>query len=132
LEIWNLEMWKSGKTDAEIEKLLNRYRPSGPRRELWDQISTFTHSKSSKSARTWPWAVAAAALLMITLGLHGAAAPAPDASPASDIQRVEAIVEELGRTPGSEVIAEWLARREARAEQDALAARATAVEIVRQ
>jgi hypothetical protein len=124
-------MWKSGKTDAEIEKLLSRYRPAEPRRELWDQISRFPHSKISKSARTWPWAVAAAALLIISLGLHGAVVPAPDAAPEVDAQRVEAIVEDLGRTPGSEAIAEWIARREARAEQ-ARAARATGVEIVRQ
>jgi hypothetical protein len=112
------------KHDAEIEALLNRYQPAAPPNDLWNQIS--------KSQRTWPWALAAAALLLITMGLHGAVVPAPGAEPAVDTQRVEAIVEELGRTPGSQVIAEWIARREARAEQDARAARATAVEIVRQ
>ena len=125
-------MWKSGKTDAEIERLLSRYRPAEPRRELWDHISTFPHSKISKSPRTWPWAIAAAALLTVTLGLHGAVVPAPDATPAVDTQRVNAIEEELGRAPGSEVLAEWIARRELRAEQDARAARATSLEVVRQ
>ena len=109
---------------ADIEELLNRYRPGAPPPDLWNRIS--------KSPRTWPWAVAAAALLAITLGLHGAVVPAPTAGPAVDTQRVKAIAEELGSTPGSEIMAEWMARQEARAEQDARAARATAVEIVRQ
>ena len=120
------------KHDAEIEALLKRYQPAAPPSDLWNQISKSPDSQMSTSRRTWPWAVAAAALLMITFGLHGAVVPAPDTSPDLDTQRVEAIVEELGRTPGSQAIAEWIARREARAEQDARAARATAVEIVRQ
>ena len=118
--------------DAEIEALLSRYQPAAPPSDLWQQISKSPDSQISKSPRTWPWAVAAAALLTITLGLHGAVLPAPDAPPDVETQRVEAIVEELGRTPGSQVIAEWIARREARAEQDARAARAAAVEMVRQ
>src|SRR4029450_13499971 len=105
-------MWKSEKTAAEIERLLSRYRPAEPRRELWDHISTFPHSQISKSPRTWPWAIAAAAFLTVPLGLHGAVVPAPDATPAVDTQRVNAIEEELGRAPGSEFLAEWIARAE--------------------
>jgi hypothetical protein len=63
-------MLKSGE-NREIEELLSRYRPIGPRSELSDQISKFPDSHFSKS--TWPWAVAAAALLAITVGLHAAA-----------------------------------------------------------
>jgi hypothetical protein len=119
------------KHDAEIEARLKRYQPAAPPSDLWIQISKSPDPQISKSPKTWPWAVAAAALLAITVGLHGAVIPAPDTRPAVETQRVEAIVEELGRAPGSQVIAEWIARREARAEQDARSTRA-AVEIVRQ
>src|SRR5436190_1750654 len=105
-------MWESEKPDTEIEELLSRYRPAGPTTDLANQISTFPHSHISKSS--WPWAVAAAALLAITIGLHGAVVRAPDASSIVDAQRVQAISEELGGTPGSEVTAEWMAQREAR------------------
>lgn len=76
--------------------------------------------------------MAAAALLAITVGLHAAVVPAPDVSPAVDAQRVQAIAEALGGTPESRVMAEWIARREARAEQEARVARAAAPEIDRQ
>jgi len=118
--------------DPDIERLLRRYRPLPPSEHLFGQITTAPQHQISKSHRTWPWAVAAAALLAITLGLHATVVPPPDAPPAVDRQRVEAIIEDLGRARGSDVIAEWIARREFSAEQDARAARATAAEIVRQ
>lgn len=117
------------KHDAEIEELLRRYQPGAPPTDLWNQIAGLPQSQVSRSLRTWPWAVAAAALLTIAIGLHGAVVPAPDASPAVDSQRAKAIEQELGPTAGSEAMAEWMARREARVRQDARAARATAVEI---
>jgi hypothetical protein len=105
--------------DHEIESLLRRYRP----------ISTFPHLHISKS--TWPWAVAAAALLAISVGLHAAVVPAPDLSSAVDAQRVRTIAEALGGSPGSEDLAEWMARREARVELEARLNRAAAPEIDR-
>jgi hypothetical protein len=117
--------------DPDIERLLRRYRPLPPSEQLFGKITKAPHHPITRSPKTWPWAVAAAALLTITLGLHGAIAPAPDTAPVVDTKRVDAIVEELGQAPGSDVVAEWIARRELRAEQDARAARA-AVEIVRQ
>ena len=74
--------------------------------------------------------MAAAALLAISVGLHTVAAPAPE--PLVDAQRIDAIAEALGRNPGSEAIAEWMARRETRAEEEARIARAAAPEIGRQ
>ena len=56
--------------DPEIEQLLSRYRPAEPKSELWDEISNLPHLQMSKSPRTWPWALAAAALLVITVVLN--------------------------------------------------------------
>ncbi len=114
-------MWKSGKEDTEIETLLSRYRPAEPRRDLWDRISTFPHSQISKSERVWPWAVAAAALLVVTIGLHAAVVPAPETSVPVDAARVQAIADELGGGAESRIVAELIARREAMLEQERLA-----------
>jgi hypothetical protein len=111
--------------DRDIEKLLRRYQPV-------DQISRSPNLHISKPARTWPWAIAAAALLTISVGLHAAVASVPDPSAIVDAQRIQAISEELGGGPGSEVIAEWMARREARAEREARMARTAEPEIDRQ
>lgn len=101
-------MWKS---DTEIEDLLRRYRPVA-------QFSTFPNFQIPKSARLWPWAVAAAALLAVTIGFHAAVLPAPVPSSLIDPARVQAIAEELGGGPEGRVMAEWIARREAMLEQE--------------
>ena len=111
--------------DQDIESLLRRYRPAA-------QISKFPDCHISKSPRTWPWAVAAAALLAISVGLHAAVVSEPDPSTSIDALRVQSIAEELGGSPGSEVLAEWIVRREVRAEQDARMARASTPEFGRQ
>jgi hypothetical protein len=113
-------MWKS-KEDTKIEELLSRYRPAEPPNDLWAQISTFPNSHISKSERTWPWAVAAAALLAVSIGLHAAVAPAPETSVVVDAARLQAIVDELGGSSESRIMAEWIARREAMLEQERLA-----------
>lgn len=114
-------MWKFGKEDTEIEQLLSRYRPAEPRSDLWNQISTFPNSHISKSARAWPWAVAAAALLAITVGLHATVVQPPPDSPVPDARRVELLAEELGGSREGQAVAEWLVIGEARAEHDRLA-----------
>jgi hypothetical protein len=116
--------------DRDLENLLRRYRPAGPSDALFDQITKSPDHENTKSS--WPWAVAAAALLAISVGLHAAVASVPDPSAVVDAQRIQAISEELGGGPGSEVMAEWMARREARAEREARMARAVAPEIGRQ
>lgn len=112
--------------DGDLENLLRRYRLSPPNAGLWEEITKSPNRQIAKSDRAWPWAVAAAALLAITVGLHAAVVPGPQAAPALDPQRVQAIAEELGATPESRVVVEWMARREVRAEQEARAARAAA------
>lgn len=108
--------------DEEIEALLQRYRP----------VTRLPAYQIARFPRTWPWAVAAAALFAITVGLHAAVPPAPDTSPVVDPQRVQAIAEELGGTSQSQVMAEWIVRREARAEQEARLAATRGPEIDRQ
>ena len=113
-------MWKSDKETTEIEDLLSRYRPAEPRSDLWDQIFKSPDSQISKSERAWPWAVAAAALLAVSIGFHAAVAPAPEASVVVDATRVQAIADELGGGSESRIMAEWIASREAMLEQERL------------
>jgi hypothetical protein len=120
-------MWKSGKQDTEIEELLNRYRPAEPPSDLWDHISTFSHSQISKSS--WPWAVAAAALLALTVGLHaGTFGRGVGHEYPVDERRVQAVADDLGG-PQNRVMAQWIVLQEARAEREALLARAAQVEL---
>ena len=51
--------------DSEIEDLLRRYRPIGPPAVLRERIFA-----AAPSRRIWPWASAAAALLMSAMTFH--------------------------------------------------------------
>jgi hypothetical protein len=57
-------------------------------------------------------------LLIVTIGLHAMVRP-PVGVTVLDPVRVQAIADELGDTPGSRVMAEWIARSEMRADQQA-------------
>jgi hypothetical protein len=104
--------------DREIEERLSRYRPAGPRTDLWNQISTFQDFQISKSPRTWPWAMAAAALLALTIGLHASASSGLPEEERIDERRVEAVADDLGGA-ANRPIAEWIVREETRAERAA-------------
>lgn len=54
--------------DSEIEDLLRKYQPVGPPAELRQRILAIT-----RVPRIWPWASAAAALLVLGLTFHLAA-----------------------------------------------------------
>src|SRR5687767_8638003 len=56
--------------DHDIEQMLRRHRPAGPPPELRARV----FQTAAVEARLWPWAVAAAALLVITVGFHVASA----------------------------------------------------------
>jgi hypothetical protein len=65
--------------DHELEQLLNRYRPVGPPDDLFSSITGLVRSRTAGVRRAWPWAVAAAALLALTIGLHMSAfVPGPE------------------------------------------------------
>ena len=52
--------------DDELESLLRRYEPAGPPASLRSRVI----AASVRGPRTWPWAVAAAALVASTVWLH--------------------------------------------------------------
>ena len=52
-------------SDPKLEELLHRYRPAGPPPDLRNQIAALIAAR-----RTWPWAAAAAALLLTTCALQ--------------------------------------------------------------
>lgn len=74
--------------DREIRALLEKYRPAEPPPDL--QASVHQLADSAIRRLTWPWAVAAAALLVIAVALHGRATgptlqtPTPTASQLAD------------------------------------------------
>jgi hypothetical protein len=88
-------------TDDPLEALLARYRP----------IARVPPLRPPREGRTWPWAVAAAALLAITVGLHAAVPPAPEPPP--DARRVQALTEQLGGGDEVRAMAERIVRAEA-------------------
>ena len=59
--------------DEDIERLLSRAQPVGPRPELRARILS-----RRPPGRAWPWAVAAAAMLALTTLLQAGAAAARD------------------------------------------------------
>jgi hypothetical protein len=104
--------------DREIEERLRRYRPAGPRTDLWNQISTFPDFQISKFPRTWPWAMAAAALLALTIGLHAFSSSSVPDDDHLDERRIAVVADDLGG-PANRPIAEWIVREETRAERAA-------------
>ena len=54
--------------DSDIEDLLRRYRPAGPPARLRERVIA-----AGPPRRIWPWAGAAAALLVSVLSFHAAA-----------------------------------------------------------
>ena len=86
-------------TDDDILDPLRRYRPVGPPPRLRGRVV-----QVKPAARTWPWAVAAAALLVLSVALNTGARQidrrtallVPDAVPAAD--PLEALPEALRAT----------------------------------
>jgi hypothetical protein len=106
-------------TDRDVEELLNRYRPSDPRPELRERItagdgSGNVHGQARTDeaiGRTWPWAAAAAALLVIAIALHGAAALSAVDVPrnAGIVNDAAALSMELGGDDSARRLAEAMA-----------------------
>jgi hypothetical protein len=110
--------------EPKLEEFLARVRVAGPAAGLRSRILSGAHE-----SRVWPWAAAAAALLGVSLTLHGAldrhaavVLEAPDL-PSIDA-RVERISNLLGAGDGSRrlatfiVTADELARQAAQLEEE--------------
>jgi hypothetical protein len=107
--------------DSDLEALLNKYRPADPPPSLARLVeSPNLPVPQSSNPRTWPWAVAAAALLAVTVGLHAFSltASTTPADTVLDAQRVQAVADEIGG-PGARVIAEYIVSEEQRADAEA-------------
>jgi hypothetical protein len=89
--------------DNELEQLLNRYRPAGPPDDLLSSITRSSNQKITTTRRAWPWVVAAAALLVIAIGLH-VLAYVPGHEPAVAAQA------DLARQLGGDALADRVAR----------------------
>jgi hypothetical protein len=77
--------------DRDIEALLARYKPIDPRDELTARIRSGAIARlqhlEDGPPRTWPWAVAAAALFAVTLTLYGSSSRAASDPEAAAISR---------------------------------------------
>lgn len=107
--------------DREFDGLLRRYRPTGPPPDLERRVIKAADPQITRSPASWPWAIAAAVLLAVTVGLHGAVASPPGEVLVADPGRVRLLAHELGTSPESQELAQWLAMAEAKAEHDRLA-----------
>jgi hypothetical protein len=99
----------------DIEDLLGRYQPSGPPPSLRGRVVDGVADRR----RTWPWAVAAAALLVATVVLHGARQRLSDAwtddRAQERVRAIEMVTEMFGGDDVARLMAEQaVARDEAR------------------
>lgn len=89
--------------DDKVRELFGQYQPVGPSSDLRERAL----GASAHPPRTWPWAAAAVALLMATMGLHAAAnrAIATVAQPAAPLS-VDALTAAMGGTEEARRVAE--------------------------
>jgi hypothetical protein len=94
--------------DQELEDVLKRYRPAGPPSRLRSRLV-----EPLRARRTWPWATAAAVLLIsiitLRIGTHSQAAGVdlqlgPDATDLA----VEKLSHILGDATDARALAEWM------------------------
>jgi len=91
--------------DQDLEQLLNRYRPAGPADDLLPRIITSPDRQLRKSPRAWPWAVAAAALLAVTMALHVSAfVPSPERTSTAQAD----LAQQLGGDPLADRTAQFI------------------------
>ena len=112
--------------DDDVDGLLRKYRPAAPSRAFEENLlqSLDRETWRAREPRTWPWAVAAAALLAITVGLHVVSMTAPvPLEPRLDLRRVQDLADDIGG-PNARVMAEYIVRQEQRADDEAEQVRA--------
>src|SRR6202158_804061 len=94
--------------DSEIEDLLRRYRPIAPPTQLRERIFA-----TATLQRIWPWASAAAVLLVSALTFHVAAgyrAASADLrlGPAAAVRVADDLTDMLGGDAGARTLAEFI------------------------
>ena len=112
--------------DDDVDGLLRKYRPVAPSRAFEESLlqSLDREALRSSQPRTWPWALAAAGLLTVTIGLHAMSrTPAAAIEPALDAGRVQDLADDIGG-PHARAMAEYIARQEQRAYAEVEQARA--------
>ncbi|MDO8794602.1 MAG: hypothetical protein Q7J25_08290 [Vicinamibacterales bacterium] len=103
--------------DSEIEDLLQRYRPIGPPARLRERILAI-----DRTERIWPWATAAAALLVCALTFRiatGYEAASVDVrlGPAAATRVADDLTDRLGGDAEARALAEFiLVEQQVRAE----------------
>ena len=103
--------------DDDVDGLLRKYRPAAPSLAFEKSLlqSLDREILGATQPRTWPWAVAAAALLTITIGLHAVSrTPPAQVEPALDARRVQDLADDIGG-PHARAMAEFIVRQEQRA-----------------
>ena len=100
------------KDDQELEDLLRRYEPAAPRASLRSRVI----ASSVREPRAWPWAVAAAALVVLAVGLATAAARViepvdADSATSQRALEVEALASIVGDADNPRALAEWMIDR---------------------
>ena len=95
--------------DRDLETMLGRYRPAAADAGLKGRVL----GPAAATGRTWPWAVAAAALLAMSLGLHmnasrGMAKMQAGLPPDERAVALQGLAEKLGGTAASRELAEQL------------------------
>jgi hypothetical protein len=103
--------------DRDLEESLLKYQPAEPAVDLIRQITHATDRLPAKPI--WPWAIAAAALLAVTVVLHGMSfAGSPDDSHAALQREIADVTAALGGDPLDRAVAVLIVQRErARAEE---------------
>lgn len=94
--------------DSDIEDLLRKYRPLGPPARLRERIFAIDHSE-----RIWPWATAAAALLVSALTFpiairYEAASVDVRLGPAAETRVVDDLTDRLGGDADARELAEFI------------------------
>jgi hypothetical protein len=103
--------------EDDLEQLLQRYEPAGPPPSLRARVV----AARPDAMRAWPWAVAAAALLALTVWLHDATARVVGryADLAADASGEDALISMMGDTDEARAIARRIAVMDADARRRA-------------
>jgi anti-sigma factor RsiW len=103
--------------ETEVEKALLKYRPAEPAADLVRRVTRSIDQPMTQSV--WSWAIAAAALLAVTVALHGVGLAGASVNSGAALQdEVGEVAATLGAEPLDRAVAELIVQREhARAQE---------------